>query len=602
MTIRKTIASFFTPPGDALPLGIDYFRERLLHYLLLTLAIFGSIAYLPSVYYGFVYNFYSVIAIDTLVVVAFLALLMLKRLSFTAKSIGLLGVFYILGIWLLVALGPTGAGFMWLLLFSIMTGVLLGYRPAMISLGINFISTALLSIPVYTQAITWKLLHADAMAIWTVKGVNFLCINAMVSVSTGFLITKISWMAGEEQHRRKALSREMQARLRAEEEKKELTLRLYQSQKMEAMGTLAGGVAHDFNNILSAILGYTELSLMHPGLPAPVQSNLNHIIKASERAKGIAQQILTFSRHAAVNKAPCDLGQIASECISFFKITMPPGIILECNIPKRPFPMVADKTQIYQVIMNLLTNSRQALDDSPKNRISLSLDWAREGVLDIAQEQDTPLMALVISDTGKGIDSEELSRVFEPYFTTKETGEGTGMGLSISHGIVKEHGGEIRIESAPGKGSTFTVLLPAQSEIAQVPRPGAVPGTGGEEHILMVDDEAHILDIHGQILSDLGYRISTFTNPEQAIEAIRTAPEKIDLVITDRKMEKMTGIDLCKRISRISPDLPVILCTGFPETRDETLFSEVLIKPVTGAELAVAVRQVMDREAFGRAR
>jgi signal transduction histidine kinase len=599
MPLKESITALITPlpSAEALTLGIDYFRERLLFCLLLALGGFGAIAYLPSVYYGFIYRFYSVILIDTLALAWVFYLLVRRNLTFTFKAIGLLAVFYILGIWLLVVLGPTGAGFMWMLLFSIMAGVLLGFRPAMVSFGINFVTTVLLSILVYTQTIAWELIHADAMAIWTVKGVNFLCINAIVSVSTGFLITKITWMATEEQQRRKALSREMQARLRAEKEKKELTIRLYQSQKMEAMGTLAGGVAHDFNNILSAIMGYTELSLMDPDLPETIENNLNHIIRASERAKGISHQILTFSRHASVDKGSCDMGRIADECLDLFKVSLSADISLERHIPERPFPVYADKTQITQVIMNLLTNSRQALGsaDGQKGQIRVSLDWATENDLKDQPSQASPVMALRVADTGRGIPKDLLPRVFEPYFTTKKTSGGTGMGLSISHGIIKEHGGEIRVESTPEKGAVFTVLLPTLTDAEEPPPPVAAPGTGGDEHILMVDDESHILTIHQQILSDLGYQIRAYTDPVEALDAVRADPEGQDLVITDRKMEGISGIELNRRLSEVAPDLPVILCTGFPEAEDEKGFDAVLLKPVSGSKLAVTVRQVLDR-------
>ena len=580
--------------GNVLPLGIDYFRERLLSCLLLVLAIFASLAYLPSVYYGFVYRFHSIILIDTFVLASLFYLTGSKKFSFTAKTMGLLTLFYILGVWLLVVLGPTGAGFMWMLLFSIMAGVLLGFRPAVVTLGINVLTFLMLSVLVYTQTISWKLLPADALAIWTVKGVNFLCINAIVSISTGFLITKISWMANEEKQRREALAREMKARLAAEKETKELTLRLYQSQKMEAMGTLAGGVAHDFNNILSTILGYTELSLMSRDLPKPVRINLNHIIRASERAKGISHQILTFSRQTAARKDACDLGEIAAECMALFKITVPPGIALRQDVPDRPFPMVADKAQISQVVMNLLTNSRQALEETEEQKgdICLSVEWADNARSN--PSPDMPVLALRVSDTGRGIEAEQLARLFEPYFTTKGVGVGSGMGLAISHGIVKEHGGDILVQSRSGEGSTFTVLLPAQNSPDQAAKPVEIQGTGGTEHILIVDDEQDILSIDQQILSGLGYRITACTSPVEAAEIIQADPGDIDLVITDRKMKGMTGIELRRTISGLAPELPVILCTGFPDPEDTRLFKAVLVKPVAGSELAVTVRQILD--------
>ncbi len=603
MPLKKYIKKLIEPPDQAEPTGIDYFRERLLLVLLLGVAGFGSIAYLPSIYYGFVYKYFSVIFIDTLALGWVFFLLLKKNLSFFHKSTGLLIIFYILGVWLLVILGPTGAGFMWLLLFSIMAGVLLGFKPALLSFALNVATIAVLSVLVFKQILTWQLIAPDEMAIWAVKGVNFICINAIVAISTGFLITKISWMVKEEQQRRSALALEMQARLHAEEENKELTTRLYQSQKMEAMGTLAGGVAHDFNNILSTIMGYTELSLLEPKVPEEVRQNLDHIIRAGERAKGISHQILTFSRHTSSHKVPNDLGQIAKECVDFFTIGISPGITLTRDIPGQPFPILADKNQIYQVIMNLLTNGLQAMDHAlkqkdenkrPEKEYKLSLS-----VTYIPTKQDSSTaensLALIVKDTGKGIPPDLVARIFEPYFTTKETGKGTGMGLSISHGIIKDHGGEIFVESDIEKGSTFTVVLPVHGKTVPVTPTVINEALGGREHILMVDDETDVLNIQKSFLIPFGYRVTGCSDPSLALDMIRNRSHKFDLVVTDRKMPGITGNELYHRISGYRPGLPVILCSGFPSKEDEELFDSVLVKPITRNDLATAVRRILDK-------
>ncbi len=608
MPLKKHIKAIIDPPGKAMPIGIDYFRERLLFSLLLVIAGFGSIAYLPSIYYGFIYKYYSVIFIDTLALGWVFFLLVRKNLSFFHKSLGLLVVFYILGVWLLVILGPTGAGFMWLLLFSIMTGVLLGFKPAILSFSLNFITIAVLSVLVFKQILTWQYIPSAGRVIWTVKAVNFICINAIVAISTGFLITKISWMVREEQQRRRALALEMQARLQAEKENKDLTIRLHQSQKMEAMGTLAGGVAHDFNNILSTIMGYSELSLLEPKVPEQVRENLNHIIRAGERAKGISHQILTFSRQTPSHKVLNDLGQIAKECIDFFKIGISPGITLTRDIPPQPFPILADKNQIYQVIMNLLTNGFQAMDHAlnlsdekkrTEKKYNISLSVTHVTGLDIPAGQDSPTasyLALIVKDTGKGIPPELVSRVFEPYFTTKETGKGTGMGLSISHGIIKDHGGEIFVKSDTEKGSTFTVFLPVHGKTAPVTPTAIDPKLGGRERILMVDDETAVLNIQKNFLTLFGYRVTVCNTPAKALNLIRNRAHRFDLVVTDRKMPDMTGNELHRLISGYRPGLPVILCSGFPAKEDEEIFDYVLVKPVTRIDLATAIRRILDKQ------
>ncbi len=601
MFLKKQIKNLIEPPEKSVPVGIDYFRERLLFFLLLTVGGFGSIAYLPSIYYGLIYKYYSIIFIDTLTLGWVFFLLVKKDLSFLHKSLGLLIVFYALGVWLLVILGPTGAGFMWLLLFSIMTGVLLGFKPALLSFALNFATIAVLSLLVFEQVITWQYIPTiEGRVMWIVKGVNFVSINAIVTVSTGFLITKISRMIGEEQEQRRALTLEMQARLRAEEENKELTSRLYQSQKMEAMGTLAGGVAHDFNNILSTILGYTELSLLEPKVPKKVKNNLDHIIRAGERAKGISHQILTFSRRTSSHKIPNDLGQIAKECVDFFKIGILPGITLTRDIPMQPFPILADKNQIYQVIMNLLTNGLQAMEHAPDRiggKISLSVTPVTDMNITAGLDGSSAanFLALIVKDTGKGIPFDLISRIFEPYFTTKETGKGTGMGLSISHGIIKDHGGQILVESDTENGSTFTVILPIHEKAAPVLPTKKDRALGGQERILMVDDEKEVLDIQKDFLIPLGYRVTGCCDPLKALDLIKNKSNQFDLMVTDQKMPGMTGNELYHRISGYRPGLPAILCSGFPAKEDEKHFHAVLVKPINQTDLATAVRRVMDK-------
>lgn len=590
MTPKKTIEALFKRPVHSRETGIDYFRHRLLFYLLLSIAVFGSIAYLPSVYYSLVYQYFSVIIIDTLALAWVFVLLFNTGLSFYQKSLGLLAVFYLLGVLLLVSLGPTGAGFLWLLLFSIMAGVLLGYRPALISFGMNLVTLAILSVLVFTHRLSWELLNSVELAIWTVKGVNFICINAIVSVSIGFLITKISQMAKEEQEGRQTLSREMESRIQTEEENRALTAQLYQSQKMEAIGTLAGGVAHDFNNILSAILGYTELSLLEKDIPSPLQENLVNINRAGQRARDIVKQIQTFSRHAPANKSIHDIGSIAKECLEFARVGLPPGIDLVQTIPETPLPVLADRTKIHQVFMNLLTNGIQAMDNQ-KGTLSLTIQL-RE---DSPGKAGKKYIRVSVTDTGIGIQETDIPRLFEPYFTTKEFGKGTGMGLAISHGIIKAHAGEITVESRPGLGSSFMIHLPRHHRETSMDPIPEEPDLMGAETLLLVDDEPGLVDIHTQFLTKFGYQVATCTDPLEALDLLRQKPDIYDLVITDQKMPGMTGNELRKQISQVLPDLPVVLCSGFTASHDGKDFQGVLTKPVNSQDLAGEIRRVLDK-------
>ncbi len=604
MNIKKKITDLFELPHPSGKSKIDYFRQRLLFLLLLGFAIFGFIAYLPSIYFSFVLKYYGIAFLDTLVLGIVFFLLVNKKISFFNKSVGLLSIFYILGLGLLIVLGPTGAGFLWLLMFSIMTGVLLGVFPALISLGINMITLFMLSLFIQNQGLPWMENQPNASAIWIVVGVNFICINAVAAISVAFLINKISQMAREEKQGRIRLENEIQTRIQAEKDNKELLSRLHQSQKMEALGTLAGGVAHDFNNILSAILGYAELSLLDMEDTNPLHKNLEHICQASERARGVIQQILTFSRQTPSNKQNCDLRQILLESIALFKIGIPTTIELTTAIPDTPLPIFVDKTKIYQVIMNLLTNSMQAIEldqDKENGNISLgaqliSIDQNGDKSDDSDFHGTGDYIKLRVEDTGCGIQKEEIPRIFEPYFTTKKIGKGTGMGLSIAHGIIQAHDGKIMVsKSLPGKGSCFIVYLPSTGPQKNVVEQSEKEiDIKGKENILFVDDEKELVEIHTQFLEKFGYRVTGFTNPLKAKDRFEKNPTFFDLMITDKKMPGMTGDRLAAEIKKKNPDIPVILCSGFVDSADYSLFDRVLTKPISSSLLAENIRRVLD--------
>lgn len=598
MILKKQIIDLMALPRQAKESGIDHFRQQLLHYLLLGFAIFGCIAYLPSIYYSVLYKFYGIAFLDTLILGGVFLLAIKQQISFFNKSLGLLSLFYILGVGLLIFLGPNGAGFLWLLMFSIMTGVLLGMRPALVSLGINLVTLLVLSLFVHNRALPWQQLQLDPIAIWIVVGVNFICINAVAALSVAFLINKIAQMVQAEKKGRIRLEDEIKTRIQAETQNKELLRKLYHSQKMEALGTLAGGVAHDFNNILGAILGYAELSLLDLDKPHPVYENLEHICQATERGKGIVHQILSFSRQTPSHKEACDLCQIIRECVNFFKIALPGTIELTTSLPDTPLLVLADKTKLFQVIMNLLTNAMHAIEldhDKKKGKISLGAKF-----FPIAQKKPefTSLepgnyIELTVEDTGCGIQKNEIPRIFEPYFTTKEIGKGTGMGLSIAHGIIRDHGGKIMISSVPGKGSCFMVYLACHTPLTIMEKTEEIEtDPRGKGTILFVDDEPELVEIYTRFLENFGYQVIGFTDPLAAKERFEKTPFFFDIVITDKKMPGLTGDLLAIAIKKINPDIPMILCSGFTELSDENIFDKILIKPVSSQMLAEQIQNL----------
>jgi nitrogen-specific signal transduction histidine kinase/ActR/RegA family two-component response regulator len=378
--------------------------------------------------------------------------------------------------------------------------------------------------------------------------------------------------------------------------------RARQSQKIEAIGTLAGGIAHDFNNILSPIIGYTDLVM--DSLPGGSEeaSMLNEVKKASYRAKDLVQQILAFSRKSTQEKKPFIIQPIIKEAGKLLRSSIPSSIEIRQDIENNCGPVMCDPTQIHQIVMNLCTNAYHAmLQDGGILEISLSrIIVQREDPLATEGLAAGTYIRLIVSDTGHGMDKKTLTRIFEPYFTTKEKGEGTGLGLSLVQRIVEDHNGKINVYSNRGEGTTFTIYLPevvlkakdmGKGKKETLPR--------GTEHILLVDDEREIVAMLTRILEKLGYQVTGLTDSIEALECFKANPDQIDLVITDQTMPHMAGSELAKRMLEIKPGFPIILCTGFSSIISEKKainigIKKMLMKPVIRSELAKVIRSVLD--------
>ncbi|MFZ5572586.1 MAG: PAS domain-containing hybrid sensor histidine kinase/response regulator [Thermodesulfobacteriota bacterium] len=396
--------------------------------------------------------------------------------------------------------------------------------------------------------------------------------------------------------------RDITWRKRAEEELAKARAQLQQSQKMEAVGTLAGGIAHDFNNILAAITGYTELAALTIEPEGQAHAHLQKVLKACERASGLVKQILTFSRQTDQDKHPIRMGLIVKEALKLLRAFLPSTIDVRQTVLESTAMVMADPIQVHQIMMNICTNAAHAME-------------AGGGVIDVTlsdilmDEEMTALYPelkpglhsrLVISDTGHGMSRETMERIFDPFFTTKEPGKGTGMGLSVVHGIVKDCQGAITVSSRPGQGTTFQILLPAVPEQVTYPMETGNPRIPtGDERILFIDDEDELVALGKVLLEHLGYRLTSFQGSLEALEAFRSNPEAYDLVITDQTMPKMTGMELARSMIAIRPDIPIILCSGFSETATIEKaraigIKEYLMKPLVISQLANAIRQVLD--------
>jgi PAS domain S-box-containing protein len=395
--------------------------------------------------------------------------------------------------------------------------------------------------------------------------------------------------------------RDVSERVRAEAEKARLEARLFQARKMEAIGTLSGGIAHDFNNILAIIIGNAEMA--QDDLPAwsPVRPFVVEVVKAGLRARDVVRQLLTFSRKSPVEKKPLNLAPIVKEALKLMRSTIPSTIDVRGSVPDGLPAVEADATQIHQILMNLCGNAADAMaDDGGVLEVRLERVALASGAAVFDSElAPGEYVRLTVADTGQGISPEDAERIFEPYFTTKPVDKGTGMGLSVVHGIAKGHGGGIRMRRRKDRGAAFEVFLPALETPAAPTAPpgGSLPG--GTERILFIDDEEAIADMNRQRLEKLGYRVEIRTDPAAALALFRSDPDGFDLVVTDMTMPKMTGDRLVREILAIRPDMPVMLCTGYSERVSEKTAAALGIrkyaeKPVDGRDMAVFIREILD--------
>ena len=398
-----------------------------------------------------------------------------------------------------------------------------------------------------------------------------------------------------------ATSRDISERKRAELEKEQLEKHLRQAQKMESIGTLAGGIAHDFNNILGAIIGYAELALLQAKGGLIPENNLANILKASDRAKDLVRQILTFSRAADERLQNVQVSPIIKEVLKLIRASIPSTIEIRADIQSSGM-IFADPTQLHQLLMNLLTNAWQAMEQQGEVlEVRVREIELRQPPISLPHLQPGPYVEVVVADQGVGIEPAIKERIFDPFFTTKNEGRGTGLGLAVVHGIVSGLHGGILCDSVVGQGTTFTIYLPL------LPTPPERPGglsqahgdpPGGSERILLVDDESDLVATTSSMLRSLGYSVTACNSSAQALDDFRRAPDDYDLLLVDHTMPKMSGRVLAGEVHRLRPELPILLCTGSlsPMTSEEAAscgIGKILAKPFRVAELAMALRQLL---------
>ncbi|MCK5541819.1 MAG: cache domain-containing protein [Desulfobacterales bacterium] len=387
-------------------------------------------------------------------------------------------------------------------------------------------------------------------------------------------------------------------------ERKNMAVQLEKSQKMEAIGTLAGGIAHDFNNILSGILGYAQLTELSLNAPVKAKAHISQIIKGTKRAADLIQQILMFSRKSEYKKQPLFLYIVVKEALKLLRSSIPSTIEISESFSSRA-KVIADATQMHQIVMNLCTNAYHAMVETG------GLLTVQIGEVEISFDKDIfgqtikqgQYLELEVSDTGLGMDDETLLKVFDPYFTTKEVGKGTGFGLSVVHAIIDEHDGFIKAKSSKGQGTSFYIYLPKvdQEGDLEISKKENRILKSGTETIMVVDDEEDIRIIVKEFLTELGYSVTTFENGAKAYKAFQNDPDYYDLIVTDMTMPQMSGDELSQKILEDRPSTPIIICTGYNEKLTEVQALEMGVqkfvqKPLSNEKLAVFIRTILDKD------
>lgn len=399
-----------------------------------------------------------------------------------------------------------------------------------------------------------------------------------------------------------AFTQDVTLELASQAKNAKLESQLKQAQKMESIGTLAGGIAHDLNNVLTPLFGYLELAMLRVEADSELIDELTEVRKAADRAKEMVKQILTFSRRESETLSPTHVHVIVKEALKLLRASIPTTIEFRQNIDPNCGTVLANPTQIHQILMNLCTNAFHSMRETG-GVLGVSLMPIEIYTKDCSQNinlQPGPYLKLEVIDTGHGMDKETMDRIFEPYFTTKDRGEGTGMGLSVIHGIVKSVGGHISVYSELGKGSTFHIYFPVyESSAVQTENLCEKPAPTGTERILLVDDEEMVRKVEKAILTGLGYTVTAFSNPLEALEQFMASPESFDLLITDVTMPKMTGDQLAHKVMEIRPDMPVILCSGFSELINEGStktkgIKGYISKPIIRHSFSSTIRNVLD--------
>jgi len=592
--------------------GWRVYYIRVMLFIALIILPIGLISSLPNYLHQ---ERYGLILFEVVIIILVAVTLSLRYNTFSIKIFFTL--LYGLMIMFVVTLGPLYARPGWMVMCVVSAAFLFGVRAAVITTGINFVLLMGLYGFAGPHLAAWAPVYGEHFNVWLMFVVSISLISLFAGLPVGLLLERMNRLllherdlhiqlareGGELQSINAALRNEIAQRRKAEEEKNRLQRELDQSQKMEAVGTLAGGIAHDFNNILSAIIGYAQLALKDKTVSEKTRQKMTEVLNSGERAKALVNQILTFSRKAEIRVAPLKLSESVLDALNMMRSLIPANITVERNFADSGM-ILSSSTYVHQIIMNLCNNAIHAMD---KEGGVLEVRLMREFIDEppAARQVNLPAglyLKLTISDTGCGMTPEVAARAFEPYFTTKEPGRGTGLGLSVVHGIVRSHGGAMTCRSLPERGTSFDIYFP-EIEDRRKPEESrkeeAMPT--GKETILYIDDEPMLCEIAGEMLESLGYQVVGQTSSTDAYDLFIADPHRFDAVITDMTMPRLTGDKLALKMLALRPDMPIIMCTGYSEHISSETAANLgirgfLMKPYEMTQLAHTLRRVIDGE------
>ncbi len=577
----------------------DNLRTSLLQLVLRVSAFLGVLVYVPSVYALWKQGAFAIVAIDTMALATVFGLLVFDRIPFRWRAAVVCLLYYALGVGLLIAVGSVSQ--IYLLGFSIVTVLLLGVR---VGLGAAALSSASLlamgALDLAAPDMALRSVDRD-FSHWALIALNFTLINTLVTLAVGLVLAAVSKALKRETDGRISLERESANRKAAEAERDRSLAQLQQSQKMEAIGQLAGGVAHDFNNLLSVVLGYADLILADMESDDVTRGDVEEIRRAGERAAALTRQLLMFSRQQVIEPKVLDLNDVLSDVDKMLRRLVGEDVELTTIHGPSLGHIRADPGSVEQVIMNLVVNARDAMPVGGKLTIEtanvlLDEEYARAHL----EAKPGAHVMLAITDTGSGMDKSTLARIFEPFYTTKEKGKGTGLGLSTVFGIVQQSGGTVWVYSEVGVGTTFKVYLPRVDEEADDIRSLVMPATlRGSETILLVEDEDQVRDVARGILLRQGYTVLDARNAGEALLLCEQHAGRIHLLLSDVVMPRMSGPALAKRLVRTRPDMKVLCMSGYTDdaaVRHGVIDAELayLQKPLTVDSLSRKVRSVLD--------